>query len=73
MANDIGTIEPYKAADLVALDGEPTRDISAVSRVKAVSQGSNRIVQEIPLRDVKIIAVQPYGVENPPPFLGGTW
>ncbi|MEE2710169.1 MAG: hypothetical protein VYA69_11280 [Gemmatimonadota bacterium] len=44
MANDLGTIEPSKAEDLVALDEDPTREISAVSRVKAVSQGANRIV-----------------------------
>jgi len=35
-AKEIGVIEPGKAADFVALDGDPTVDISAVSRVKAV-------------------------------------
>ena len=33
---EIGVIEQDKVADLIALDGDPTIDISAVSRVKAV-------------------------------------
>ncbi len=44
LANEIGTIESGKIADLVGLDGDPTRDISAVSRVKAVFQDGNRVV-----------------------------
>jgi len=41
-AKEIGVIEPGKVADFVALDGDPTIDISAVSRVKAVFIGGKR-------------------------------
>ena len=40
---DIGTIEPGKLADLVAFDGDPTTDVSAVSRVTAVVQAGRRV------------------------------
>jgi imidazolonepropionase-like amidohydrolase len=43
LKDDIGTIEPGKIADLVAFDGDPTTDISAVSRVVAVFQAGRRI------------------------------
>ena len=43
MAHEIGTIEVGKTADLVAFDGDPITDISAVSRVAAVFLGGNRI------------------------------
>lgn len=36
MADQIGTLEAGKIADLVALDGDPTKDIGACSRIKAV-------------------------------------
>ena len=36
LEKDIGVIEPGKSADLVALGGDPTEDISAVSHVMAV-------------------------------------
>jgi imidazolonepropionase-like amidohydrolase len=36
LEKDIGVIEPGKYADLVALGGDPTEDISAVSHVMAV-------------------------------------
>ena len=39
---EIGTIERGKAADLVALDGDPTADVQAFSRVVAVFQGGRR-------------------------------
>ena len=44
MAHEIGAIEVGKVADLVALDGDPTQDIGAVSRVVAVFQAGVRIV-----------------------------
>ena len=43
LAHEVGTIEPGKAADLVALDGDPTADVHAFSRVAAVFQGGRRI------------------------------
>lgn len=36
MSDQIGTIEAGKIADLVALDGDPSKDIGACSRIKAV-------------------------------------
>jgi imidazolonepropionase-like amidohydrolase len=43
LADEIGTIEPGKVADLVAFDGDPTADITAFSRVVAVFQAGRRI------------------------------
>jgi imidazolonepropionase-like amidohydrolase len=37
--DEIGTIEKGKLADLVAVDGNPLRDISALDRVKMVAKG----------------------------------
>jgi imidazolonepropionase-like amidohydrolase len=36
MENQIGSIQPGKQADLVVVDGDPTTDISALSRVRLV-------------------------------------
>lgn len=43
MADQIGTIEVGKVADIVALEGDPTRDIGACSRIKAVFLEGNRV------------------------------
>ncbi len=43
MGGEIGTVEPGKVADLVALDGDPTEDVGAFSRVVAVFQAGRRI------------------------------
>ena len=43
LGQELGTIEPGKAADLVAFDGDPTEDVSAFSRVVAVFQEGVRI------------------------------
>jgi imidazolonepropionase-like amidohydrolase len=43
LGDQIGTLEPGKVADLVALDGDPTTDIGAFSRVVAVFQAGRRI------------------------------
>ena len=42
--HEIGTIVPGKLADLVAVDGDPTRDINAISRVVAVFQEGRRVL-----------------------------
>ena len=44
LANEIGTIESGKIADLVAFDGDPTTDVTAFSRVTAVFQAGVRVV-----------------------------
>ncbi len=43
LSDEIGTIEKGKAADLVAFNGDPSKDIKAVSNVAAVFQGGLRI------------------------------
>jgi imidazolonepropionase-like amidohydrolase len=43
LADQIGTVEPGKLADLIALEGDPTRDVTALSRVKAVYLAGHRI------------------------------
>lgn len=43
MAEELGTIQPGKVADLTAFDGDPTRDIDAVSRVVGVFQSGVRV------------------------------
>ena len=44
LGDEIGTIEPGKIADLVAVDGDPTREIEAVGRVRAVFQAGKEVV-----------------------------
>ena len=43
LAHEIGTIEPGKIAGFVALCGDPTKDVGALSRVKAVFQGGQPV------------------------------
>ncbi len=43
LSDQIGTIEPGKIADLVAFDGDPTKDVEAFSRVAAVFQAGQRV------------------------------
>lgn len=43
-ADQIGTLEPGKVADLIVVDGDPSRDLTALSRVKAVFQAGRRVV-----------------------------
>ncbi|MEZ4860173.1 MAG: amidohydrolase family protein [Caldilineaceae bacterium] len=43
MADTLGTLSVGKVADLVAFDGDPTRDVAVVSRVQAVFQAGERV------------------------------
>jgi len=43
MADEIGTIEPGKVADLVAFAGDPMVDVGACSRVVAVFQAGRQV------------------------------
>lgn len=42
--DQLGTLEPGKIADLIAVEGDPSRDITALSRVRAVFQGGQRVI-----------------------------
>lgn len=44
MAEELGTLEKGKIADIVAFEGDPNRDIGAVSRVRAVFQAGERVL-----------------------------
>jgi len=41
--DQLGTLEPGKVADLIVVDGDPSRDVTALSRVQAVFQAGNRV------------------------------
>jgi imidazolonepropionase-like amidohydrolase len=43
LADEIGSIEPGKVADVVVLDGDPLADIAAVRRVSLVIKGGERV------------------------------
>jgi imidazolonepropionase-like amidohydrolase len=42
--DQLGTLTPGKLADLIAVDGDPSRDIAALSRVQAVFQAGQRVL-----------------------------
>jgi len=42
--DQLGTLTPGKLADLIAVEGDPSRDITALSRVRAVFQSGRRVV-----------------------------
>ncbi|MCC6628604.1 MAG: amidohydrolase family protein [Chloroflexi bacterium] len=43
-AHDLGTLVPGKLADLIAVDGDPSQDVTALSRVRAVFLSGQRVV-----------------------------
>jgi len=43
IADQVGTLEPGKMADLVVLDGDPLADVAAVGRVHAVFKNGARV------------------------------
>jgi len=42
--DQLGTLSPGKLADLIAVEGDPSRDVTALSRVRAVFQGGQRVL-----------------------------
>ena len=43
LGDQLGTVEPGKLADLIAVEGDPSRDVTALSRVRAVYLAGRRI------------------------------
>jgi imidazolonepropionase-like amidohydrolase len=46
LADDIGTLEPGKRADLVVVDGDPLSDITAMQRIHTVIKGGEVLVRD---------------------------
>ena len=46
-ADDVGTIEPGKFADLVAVQGDPLQDIALLQHVQFVMKGGSVIKREL--------------------------
>src|SRR5262249_14175764 len=42
--DQLGTLTPGKLGDLIAVEGDPSRDVTALSRVRAVFQGGQRVL-----------------------------
>ena len=43
---DTGTVAPGKAADLIVVDGDPTRDIDDLMRIRSVYRGGRAVVRD---------------------------
>ena len=46
LADEIGTLEAGKCADIICVDGDPLEDISALSRVRMVMRGGCVVKRE---------------------------
>ena len=49
-AKDVGTLEPGKFADIIAVSGDPLKDITEIERVKFVMKGGVVVKNELPSR-----------------------
>jgi imidazolonepropionase-like amidohydrolase len=45
-ADKVGTLEPGKWADLIAVDGDPLQDVTTLERVKFVMKGGSVVKSE---------------------------
>ena len=50
MEDQIGSIQPVKQADLLIVDGDPTTDLSTLSRVRLVMQAGRIVFEEVDRR-----------------------
>ena len=49
LSDEVGVVEPGMAADLVAVNGDPTKDISAMRNIEAVLQAGSLVRADPPL------------------------
>jgi imidazolonepropionase-like amidohydrolase len=47
----LGSIEPGKLADLILVEGDPSKDITAMRRIKRVMLNGNWIASEVPAKE----------------------
>jgi imidazolonepropionase-like amidohydrolase len=53
-ANDLGTIEPQKLADLIVVAGDPVRDISACREIRLVVKNGSIVVDRLARRPMPL-------------------